>query len=189
MKNLFNDISQGEKDRILEMHKPKKVFIEENQKQIKELPPISLKKLQNFNPTNNTVITNKNILNKLRTIPEMGQLNLDVNDNGFLSKVSQILTNKGITPYLNVNTDQFGNAQSVNPGISFSVPKLGIDLNLESGYFGISKELPFLNNSTLTASFTPEPDESTGYKDNVNRGSSYQLNSKYNVGLKIPIGK
>jgi hypothetical protein len=185
MKNLFNDISQEEKNRILEMYKTKKVFTE----QIKELPPVSLTKLHNVNPTNDTVITNKNILNKLKTIPEMGQINLDVNDKGFLSKVSQILTDKGITPYLNINTDQFGNTRSVNPGISFSVPKLGIDLNLESGYFGVSKELPFLNNSTLTASLTPQADQSTGYKDNVNRGSSYQLNSKYNVGLKIPIGK
>jgi len=167
----------------------KRIINEENKKQIKVLPPISHTTLQNVTPTNRTVFTNNNILNKLRAIPEMGQLDIDVNDNGFLSKVSQFLNKKGITPYLNVNTDQFGNAQSINPGISFSVPKLGIDLNLESGYFGASKELPFLNNATLTASFTPEPDESTGYKDNANRGSSYQLNSKYNVGLKIPIGK
>jgi hypothetical protein len=187
MKSLFNDIPQDEKNRILEMHKTKKVFTEETK--TKELPPISHTTLQNVTPTNSTVVTNKNILNKLSTIPEVGQLNLDVNDKGFLSKVSQILTNKGITPYLNVNTDQFGNPQSVNPGVTFSVPKLGIDLNLESGYFGVSKELPFLNKATLSASFTPDSEDGTGYKDNVNRNSSYQLGSKYSVGLKIPIGK
>ncbi len=165
MKNLFNNISQDEKDRILQMHKPKKVFLE--QKQIKELPPVSLTKLTTSSPTNNTEVTNLNILKSLNNeIPEIGKLNLDVKDKGFLSKVSEILINKGITPYLHVD------GQSVSPGVSFIIPKLGVNVEMDPGHFGISKELPFLNHATLSASL-----------------DSSQTSNSYNIGLKIPIGK
>jgi hypothetical protein len=169
-------ITEEEKNRIRGLYeRPKKI------------EPISHTELQNFTPNNDTVTSNQNILNKLKSIPEIGSLN--VNDKSFLSKVSEVLTNKGITPYINVNTDQFGNPQSVNPGISFYVPKLDIEMSLEPGYFGVTKELPFLKNAKLTMSSNPTFQNNTGFKDNVNRNSSYQLGSKYGIGLSIPIGR
>jgi hypothetical protein len=191
-------ITEEERNQIMESHKMygyRQPMNESTQPPKKLLPAISHMKLQNIPPSTSTVKTNQNILTQLQNkqiVADPRQLNFDVNDKNFLSKISQFIQSKGFTPYLNVNTDQLGNSQSVNAGVTFSVPKLGIDLSVERGYFGASKELPFLNGATITGSYTPGANgdyAGTGYKSTTNPNSSYTLSNRFNVGLTIPIGR
>lgn len=162
----------------------------------KQIEPVPYVRLQNIVPTSATIKTNQNILKKLqdsKLLDSQSLASFPANDKNFLSNITKFIQDKGFTPYLSVNTDQYGNAQTVNPGITFSIPKLNIDLSVENGYFGVSKDLPFLKGVNMTASYVPGTSGSDsygwGYKGTTNPNSTYTTANKFGVGLTIPIGK
>jgi hypothetical protein len=112
-------------------------------------------------------------------------LNFDITDPTYLSKVSDYFVTKGFEPYLSINTNDIGQNQSISAGLTFSVPKTNISFNLQNGYFGA--DLPFIKNSNLSLGYTPQG-TGGGFR-NSEMDSQFKGNSKYSVSITIPIGK
>ena len=96
MKNLFNDISQEEKNRILEMHSGKKnVIFEQNSQQVyKEVADLLYNSMkENFNNIQNTNQLNNNLdtTNQLNDITYLNTL-LSNSNKFFIQKSYIIIT-------------------------------------------------------------------------------------------------
>jgi hypothetical protein len=141
---------------------------------------------------NKVKTTNQTILKNIQTnlpnlsLPQNLTTDIAVSDKNFLSNVTSFMKNNGLEPYLNINTDNFGNPQSVSPGITFSIPKTNFSVSLENGYFGLSS--PFIKNTQLQLSYQPGKlgDIQGGYKGSTT--GSFTPNTKVGVTLTIPIG-
>lgn len=158
-------------------------FISEQSQPIKTPTKISHKDLENIIPSLNTVKTNKEILNQLENkniVTDVNKLNFNVNDKDFLSKVSKEVADKGFTPYLNLVRNERTQDQPTNLSVKYSVPDLGIDLTFRPGYFGVTKNLPFLNDAKLTGKITATTPRPNSQRKNIG--------TRINLNLTIPIG-
>jgi len=157
--------------------------------QKKTFPKIKSDVLMPLNNYNKQILqqTNQTILKKLKEsdyqLPE-GYANH--NNPNFLSRVSAWFETKGITPYLNINTGDTGRDESVSMGVSWTIPKTDISVNLQNGYFGLDIPLPKGINLGLGYQPGEKEDIVGGYKNKV--GGSMISNSKFGVTLTIPIG-
>lgn len=159
-------------------------FISEQSQPIKAPTKISYKDLENIAPSLNSVKTNTEILNQLESkniVTDLNKSNFNVNDKNFLSKVSKEVADKGFTPYLNVVGNEKTQDQLINLSVKYSIPDLGIDLTFKPGYFGVTKNLPFLNDAKLTGKIT-----ATAPRPNTQRKN---IGARFNLNLTIPISK
>jgi hypothetical protein len=158
--------------------------------QKKTFPKIKSNVLMPLNNYNKQILiqTNQTILKKLKEsdyqLPE-GYVN--PSNPNFLSRVSAWLENKGVTPYLNINTGDAGRDESVSMGVSWVIPKTNISVNLQNGYFGLDIPLPKGINLGLGYQSGDKEDIVGGYRDKV--GGGMIGNSKFGVKLTIPIGE
>lgn len=161
-------------------------LVTEQKKELKPIMPELLKISAGYNQKILTD-TNKNILLKLKAegyeLPE-GYVN--PSNPNFLSRISAWLENKGITPYLNINTNDRGNDESVSMGVSWTIPKTDISVNIQNGYFGVDIPLPKGINLGLGYQPGAKEDIVGGWKNKV--GGDMIANSKIGATLTIPIG-
>jgi hypothetical protein len=148
-----------------------------------QVAPIDLTALVPATPNQAMIASNKKILSQI-TNPEIKNSLPVPEDKLFLTTLLDKLSEKGITPFLNVNTNTLGQNQSVSGGVSISIPKTNLNLNLMNGYFGV--DIP-IKNSLLSLGYQSGI-PSGGYKPTATANNSTP-NSKIGFNIQIPIGK
>ena len=167
--------------------------VEENIKRIKEVmgiqeqnqvAPIDLMKLIPSASNQAMIDSNKKILSQITNTEIKNSLPVP-EDKLFLSKLLNKLSEKGVTPFLNVNTNNLGQNQSVSGGVSITIPKTNLNLNLMNGYFGV--DIP-IKDSLVSLGYQSGVAQGGGYKSTT-ATSNFTPNSKFGVNIQIPIGK
>ena len=101
------------------------------------------------------------------------------------------MNNIGITPYLNVNTDDLGNAESLSSGVTFTIPNTPVNINLQNGYlgadfdfgkFGLGLSYQPGNKEDIVGGWSSKTDVSKSIKN-------FNPNTKFGATLIIPIGQ
>lgn len=165
----------------------KSFLVFEQKKNFSPVDPNVLKPLDNYNKQ---ILkqTNQTILEKLKESDyQLPEGYVDPNNPNFLSRVSAWLENKGITPYLSIDTGDTGRDESVSVGVNWNIPETDISVNIQNGYFGLDIPLPKGINLGLGYQPGNKEDIVGGYKNKV--GGEMIANSKFGVTLTIPIGK
>ena len=168
----------------------------------KTLPEISPDKLIPDSSIQNQLKTNKEIISKFPLMYNFNGLKKQIelpkelsnpNNKNFLSDISDYLSSKGITPYLNVNTDNLGNPESISTGLSYTVPNTPININLQNGYYGADFDFDKFG---LSIGYQPGSKEDIvgGYSDKATVPqskipASFTPNNKFEFKFRIPIGK
>jgi len=148
-----------------------------------QVTPISLMKLVPSSLNQAMIDSNKKILLQI-TDTEIKNSPPVPEDKLFLLKLLNKFSEKGITPFLNVNTNDLGQNQSISGGVSISIPKTNLNLNLMNGYFGV--DIP-IKDSILSLGYQSGI-PSGGYKSAATT-NNFTPNSKFGFNVQIPIGR
>jgi hypothetical protein len=148
-----------------------------------QVAPINLMKLVPSTPNQAMIDSNKKILSQITDTEIKNSLPVP-EDKLFLFKLLNKLSEKGVTPFLNVNTNDLGQNQSVSGGVSISIPKTNLNLNLMNGYFGV--DIP-IKDSILSLGYQSGI-PSGGYKSAATT-NNFTPNSKFGFNVQIPIGR
>ena len=149
----------------------------------KTTPPVKIGALTPPKLTPKAIENNKSIA---KTLADKNiRIAANPSSQNFLPQVAQYFVDKGLEPYLSVNTDDKGANQSVSPGLTFTVPNKDISFSVQQGYFGV--DLPFLKGTSLGVEVQGGKQISGGYRDSA--AGDFKGNAKYAVSLTIPLTK